>query len=761
MLYSLILTLIVLKGKNMLLSIVLMIKNEEKFLEKTLKALENLRSEINSELVILDTGSTDKSVEIAKLFTDEIYFEKWNDNFADMRNKSIRYAKGEWILILDADEELIECEKMIKFFKSDLHRKYNCASIELRNISSEDCKSYSTALNLRLFKNENFRYEGAIHEQPMYKEPTYNNIAVFNHYGYMYVDEEFKQKKLKRNERILLNEIKKRPSDPYINFQLAKNFIAINEREEALHYMEKAIDLYRKCVSIPMYVYSNLARLYIDLKLFDKCEKVCTEYLQEKDDKNIDIYYFLALSQSFLYKYEESLNNYKKYIYLVDNYDISTQANSIYADGITVGLKKYAKVNIVRNYYYLDKYEDAIKESKGIDYEEIRDIYEIIFDSLYKVNKTNEILNIYNEKILSKIDTKYIESSLENMILKIKENDKITICKLLSNINNSYGLLNKVRLGKKFTIKELRTLLSDGKQSYYGDIIYYAINNNLDILELLENVSYSYMQDYFNYIISYKRDCIHRLYDFLLKVPNTLDLNKLNICSCISKALITSDGFYKDKYEKIFYMYITYRYNFIKQIYNSELSDKEILYLLKDKEDEFVIKINLTQKIRDKDPLTYIKEIKELILEHYEYKKAIEILVDEFSKNINESIEIKELKKEYKSLIENSITSGNINDALVMINEYENMYSEDSEILNMKSIISLINNNFEEAELLLKESLISDFTNINTVFNIAYLKEVKDEKNEAIMFYSKIINISEEEAIILEAKEKIRLLRES
>ncbi|UPA31406.1 hypothetical protein L0P85_04530 [Terrisporobacter glycolicus] len=51
----------------------------------------------------------------------------------------------------------------------------------------------------------------------------------------------------------------------------------------------------------------------------------------------------MAISQSFLYKYEESLNSYEIYIYLVDNYDISTQANSIYADGITVGLKEYAQ----------------------------------------------------------------------------------------------------------------------------------------------------------------------------------------------------------------------------------------------------------------------------------------------------------------------------------------------------------------------------------------------------------------------------------
>ena len=90
----------------MLLSIVMMVKNEERYLDKTLYALNELRKDIDTELIILDTGSTDSTVEIAKKYTDKVYFSKWNDNFADMRNISISYASGDWILILDADEKL-------------------------------------------------------------------------------------------------------------------------------------------------------------------------------------------------------------------------------------------------------------------------------------------------------------------------------------------------------------------------------------------------------------------------------------------------------------------------------------------------------------------------------------------------------------------------------------------------------------------------------------------------------------------------------
>ena len=123
----------------MLLSVVMIVKNEEKYLDKTLHALKDLRRDIDSELIILDTGSTDNTVEIAKKYTDKVYFAKWNDNFADMRNISISYASGDWILILDADEKLTNYDKLKEFFYSDTHKKYNSATIELKNIFDKKC----------------------------------------------------------------------------------------------------------------------------------------------------------------------------------------------------------------------------------------------------------------------------------------------------------------------------------------------------------------------------------------------------------------------------------------------------------------------------------------------------------------------------------------------------------------------------------------------------------------------------------------------
>ena len=82
----------------MKLSIAMMVKNEEKYLQECLEALQPLREAVDSELIIVDTGSEDRTVEIARQFTDKVYFHRWNNDFAAMRNKTIEYAT-EWLLI--------------------------------------------------------------------------------------------------------------------------------------------------------------------------------------------------------------------------------------------------------------------------------------------------------------------------------------------------------------------------------------------------------------------------------------------------------------------------------------------------------------------------------------------------------------------------------------------------------------------------------------------------------------------------------------
>ncbi len=144
------------------LSACLIIKNEEKNLFRCLSSVKNIADEI----IVVDTGSIDSSVEIARTFTEHVYNFNWNNNFSTARNFGLDKAAGDWILVLDGDEEL------------------NIASLELVHniIETGDAEAYflkvvnpdendselalDTDLILRLFKNRNeYRYKGIVYEE--------------------------------------------------------------------------------------------------------------------------------------------------------------------------------------------------------------------------------------------------------------------------------------------------------------------------------------------------------------------------------------------------------------------------------------------------------------------------------------------------------------------------------------------------------------------------------------------------------------------
>lgn len=742
----------------MLLSIVMMVKNEEKYLDKTLFALNDLRKDIDTELIILDTGSTDSTVEIAKKYTDKVYFSKWNDNFADMRNISISYASGDWILILDADEQLTKYDKLKEFFNSDIHKKYNSATIQLKNIFDKNKKTYSLSSLVRMFKNvDKFGYDGAIHEQPRYKGPVYNNIASFDHYGYMYEDEEIRQKKTDRNIKLLLQEIEKKPNDPYTNYQLGKSYISALKTNEALFYIEKSYSLYNKRGRVPLFVIGNLLGLYVGMKLYIKCEDLCMKYIKD-DKKNIDVYYYLAVSQNNLGKYKESIKSYERYLYLLDNYEISTQANNMEASLYNGGINKdIAKATLIELYYKLEMHEKIVESLDDLSEDAIKNVYYIVFESLYKLNFEEKILELYNKYPkynYSKSDFKY---HLEEFLKTLKESEKENIYKILSNIEGNYGVLNSLRLGEKLILSTYNSILLEQDEIYYGDVLYYALKEGFKIEEILRNISCSKIEKYLGHLIITKKEFIFNLYDYLILLKNTLDTERLCIYSNLCKSLLKYGNLQNDKYEKLFLLYIKYSYDFIKNIYNKDLSDEELLNIVKDRDDIFIIKINILQKNKNKDLLKYIYDMKKLLNNYREYKDGIEILINKFEAEFNESEELKSLKKQYKSIVENSIQSSKFQEAISMIKEYEIMFNKDNDILNMKGIIAMQRGNIEEAELLFKESTILEI-NYNTIFNIAYLKESIGEIDEAISFYKKIILTCEDEGIVFEAQERIKIL---
>ncbi len=737
----------------MLLSIVMMVKNEEKYLDKTLSSLQGLMNDIDSELIILDTGSTDKTVDIARKYTEKVYFSKWNNNFSDMRNISISYASGEWILILDADEELINYEKLKIFFESDIRHKYNSASIKLKNIFNEDGELYNLASILRLFRNENdFKFTGSIHEQPKYKAPIYNDIASFIHYGYMFKDESIRQLKIKRNEEILLNQIDKTPNDAYTNYQLGKNYLISYKKHDAIYYIEKAYSLYKKRGIIPTYVISDLIKLYIDTNSFIKSEKLCLNYIKN-DNNNVDIYYYLGESQRKNGKYKESIKSYEKYLYLLENYDISTQSRNIDCNCDTMSYKNRCEIIIIGLYYNLENYEEVIKRVGKLSIKDIKSIYYIIISSLYKLNKTHEIKKLYNAISENKIERSKFFNELEKLARESRDEYKEKLYEMFSNIDDNYGILNKIRVNGKLDVKKCNDILKNESNMFYGDIIHYAFKQNILLENILRDVSYTKLEVYISYLITTKKESKIYFYDYLNDSTNTLDLEKIKIYTCLSKSLLCYGNLDSKRYKNTFLMYILYSYNYLKNIYNQNINDEELYKLLTNKEDIFVIDIMNAQRLKSKDSLEYIKRMRQVILNNPQYKQGIEILINSLTEDIKSNNELDNLKKEYKRIIEESLNQGNIENSMKMITEYESIFKDDL-LLNFRAIVSIYKSEFEKADYYLKQAYIRDSNDYNVIFNIAYVKELLGENKEAGRFYSLLLN-SDNSEIKIEAKNRL------
>ena len=102
----------------MLLTIGMIVKNEEKYLERCLNGIKPILEQVDSELIIADTGSTDRTVEIARQFTDNVFYFEWIKDFAAARNSTLEKAQGEWYMFVDADEIFESCDEIIHFFNS-------------------------------------------------------------------------------------------------------------------------------------------------------------------------------------------------------------------------------------------------------------------------------------------------------------------------------------------------------------------------------------------------------------------------------------------------------------------------------------------------------------------------------------------------------------------------------------------------------------------------------------------------------------------
>lgn len=195
----------------------IMVKNQEKHILDAVKSLFT----VCDHVVVVDTGSTDKTVEIVRAEYPDVQLERenWIENYALMRNKTLKYVKKGWIFVLDADESIISdlSYNNLHSFLEYLDKKYPDENVSC-TIRTKLSKSYSVFARKRAIfrKKADIRYIGLVHEELVSLKKRLltidTNIDVLN-YG-VYADEVKKFDKKERYSKLLLKQMKLDPHNP-------------------------------------------------------------------------------------------------------------------------------------------------------------------------------------------------------------------------------------------------------------------------------------------------------------------------------------------------------------------------------------------------------------------------------------------------------------------------------------------------------------------------------------------------------------------
>lgn len=223
-----------------MISICIIVKNEEENIKKCLDKL----SKLEYEIIVVDTGSTDNTKNIVRQYTDKVYDFTWCDDFSAARNFAIEKANQEYVLMVDSDEFLVDFHK--KDFETLLlqHPK-EVGRIHRNNIFTRNGMDYtSKELVNRVFPKKYYRYTGKIHEQIVALKSeeyvTYEVPLFFDHIGYN-GEEKDRKNKAQRNIQLLLRSLREDGEDPYTLYQLGKGYYFQEDYKEAADYFGRAL----------------------------------------------------------------------------------------------------------------------------------------------------------------------------------------------------------------------------------------------------------------------------------------------------------------------------------------------------------------------------------------------------------------------------------------------------------------------------------------------------------------------------------------
>lgn len=345
--------------KDCRLSLCMIVKNEENCISRCLNSVKD----VVDEMIIVDTGSTDRTVEICSKFGAKVLNFPWNGSFADARNYGIDRATGDWILWLDADEEL-DPDDVTQIKKHLLQDEFDILTLRLINFYGDiaDMDKVSEIAHHRIFRNGiGIKFVNKIHEvlhAPEELHLTENgrigflNLKLY-HYGYLN-DVVSDKDKHNRNLEMLEKEISLGEATPWTYYYIAAEYFQMEQYAQAFKKVNLAIAEFLKSGQIPppAILYKLKYSILVNAGSFDEAYPGIQKAILLYPDY-VELWYLMGLILFQKQQFEETIKVFDECLDLGE-----TNSDYLIVKGIGSFHALYFKGQCLEK---LNKIEDALR----------------------------------------------------------------------------------------------------------------------------------------------------------------------------------------------------------------------------------------------------------------------------------------------------------------------------------------------------------------------------------------------------------------
>lgn len=341
------------------LSVSMIVRNEEKFLAGCLESVRDLADEI----VVVDTGSTDRTKEIARQFGVRLFEYEWRGDFSAARNYALQQCTGEWVLYLDADERLTESSRrLLPKLLSNRHADAYTVLIQNPQTMGQGRVQQENTYPRLFRRSEGVRFEGRVHEQIApsllrLKKRILPSTLTILHLGY---DQGYDivRKKAERNIELLELQLQSDPDDAYAQFQLGNSLVVLQRYDEAKPVLERAVSNPRLEQGNRAACYNLLAEVAVRSQRFDEAVELCKESLKLAPGQ-LMARWFLSLIYFDLREYDKTLDVLDELLRLVMR-SASDRASQIASD-VRLGVEDIRK-RMAITYEVSTHYKEALEQ---------------------------------------------------------------------------------------------------------------------------------------------------------------------------------------------------------------------------------------------------------------------------------------------------------------------------------------------------------------------------------------------------------------